>query len=673
MEGYVCLWDIPYAQPSQIAVYEAMAPHSVVYDDLELTAGHSLIIDGRMVQGGGAPVLASVRAGTLSVTDDDVGLRVQATLDPADPAAASALSQLRRGDVTGLSIGMFVDGEQLDSTGTVRIITAAEGFQASLVARAANPMAEATLRELRERQVAAREVTPPPACPACNKFQSADADPSTCEHCGASMQPEPDPPKEAREKQKKKKKVKSVVVREKGGTDMPEELLGVKNNLLANLRAKREDLAVRAEAILSLGTDEKGEVRELAVEDQKALKRQQKDLAILDERIKDLQDAEVRAAAARRVAAKLGGFDETSGVALVSEALTYSKGGRHSYYRDLILTQLGMGDPQAMERQRRHGAEMRDLSRTDGSGGYFVPPAWLVDEYAPFVRAGRVTANLCKAQELPPGTDSINIPRITGGTSATYSSDNGTVSTTDITDSFVTAAVTTISGQEKMAIQLIDQSPIPFDEMIAMELAAAYAQQVDIGVIGGSGTAPAITGILSTVPVGNQVTWTTGSPTAAGLYTACADAIQRIHTTRFASPNAIVMHPVRWAWIVGQFDSTGRPLVVPNGPAFNPLATQNGVMPEGNVGTMLGLPVYVDANIPVNQGVGTNQDVVLVGRFSDAMLFESSLRTRVLPQPLATTLEVLVQVYSYVAFTAGRYPQSFASIEGTGLVAPSFE
>jgi hypothetical protein len=55
-------------------------------------------------------------------------------------------------------------------------------------------------------------------------------------------------------------------------------------------------------------------------------------------------------------------------------------------------------------------------NRTDGQGGYFVPPIYLIDEFIPALRAGRTAANLCRQMDLPAGTDSINIPKIATGT-----------------------------------------------------------------------------------------------------------------------------------------------------------------------------------------------------------------------------------------------------------------
>ena len=57
-------------------------------------------------------------------------------------------------------------------------------------------------------------------------------------------------------------------------------------------------------------------------------------------------------------------------------------------------------------------------------------------------------------------------------------------------------------------------------------------------------------------------------------------------------------------------------------------------------------------------------------RAEDLILWETGIRARVLPETLAGTLTVKLQAYSYIAFSAGRYPQSVVEI--TGLIAPTF-
>jgi hypothetical protein len=64
---------------------------------------------------------------------------------------------------------------------------------------------------------------------------------------------------------------------------------------------------------------------------------------------------------------------------------------------------------------------------------------------------------------------------LTGTTVAVQTADNQAVSDTDLTDTFINAPVRTISGQQGVAIQLIDQSPIAFDDVVFRDLVAAHA------------------------------------------------------------------------------------------------------------------------------------------------------------------------------------------------------
>jgi HK97 family phage major capsid protein len=99
-------------------------------------------------------------------------------------------------------------------------------------------------------------------------------------------------------------------------------------------------------------------------------------------------------------------------------------------------------------------------NRVDGQGGYFVPPEWLVSDYIDLPRFGRTLANSVRNLTLPGGTDSINIPKVATGTATgVQTADAAAVVSQDLTDTFVTAPVRTIAGQQDIAQQLLDQSP----------------------------------------------------------------------------------------------------------------------------------------------------------------------------------------------------------------------
>jgi hypothetical protein len=87
---------------------------------------------------------------------------------------------------------------------------------------------------------------------------------------------------------------------------------------------------------------------------------------------------------------------------------------------------------------------------------------------------------------------------------------------------------------------------------------------------------------------------------------------------------------------------------------------------------MQGLPIVTDPSIGITYGSGTNQDRVIVMRASDFYLWESTIRTRVLPEVGSGALTVRAQVYGYLGFTAERQPKSIAIISGSGLSAPTW-
>ncbi len=397
------------------------------------------------------------------------------------------------------------------------------------------------------------------------------------------------------------------------------------------------------------------------------------DLRATDAAIADTvasEDVEARADAAR-VAAGEGGTTWS-----VGESTTYRPDGS-SFFADLIHARRG--DRNAADRLARNnserGLESRALGNTNatgGSGGVFSPPAWLVDEFVKLARPARVTADLFHREPLPMGVASINIPRISGGTAvAVQTTQNTTVAATDITTAALSSNVTTIAGKQVVSRQMLDQSGIPFDRVILQDLAADYARQVGAQAILGTGVTGQLRGYLTpTSP--NVVTWTQASPTAGLFFSQLAKLQGQIAASRFAPADTVVMHPRRWAWLASYMDSTGRPLVAPVAGSFNSMSQAGDNRAQGQVGSLLGMDCYVDPGIPTNQGVGTNQDVVLMFVRDDVWLWESELRAEAFEAPYAESLGLLFRCFGYLAMIPERYPASLGSIVGTGLVAPVF-
>jgi HK97 family phage major capsid protein len=440
----------------------------------------------------------------------------------------------------------------------------------------------------------------------------------------------------------------------------------------------------RREAMTELlnAAEERGGT-ELRASEQRQFDAHRSALDLLDVFARELDDppAAKSARAFQRAGLPLAYVNRENGV--------YSEHGDHSYFRDLVSFRVH-GDGSALTRLQTHAQEtenriarneyvnekisqeQRDLSRTDGSGGYFVPPAWLMDEYVALARAGRPTANAVRNLPLPSGTDSLNLPKIsTGTTTAIQTADNQSVSETDLADTSVSAGVKTIAGQQDVALQALEQSPVAFDQIIFGDLIAALNTNLDVQVLNGANSAGEVKGILGASGT-NSVTYTDTTPTVAELWPKIASAINSVHTNRYAPPTVIVMHPTRWAWMLATLDSSNRPLIVPDGQGFNAIGTVNAPTSEGVVGHLQGLPVIVDPSIPTNLGSGTNEDRIIVMRASDSYLWEGAVRTRALPEVGSGTLTVRLQAYEYLAFTAERLPKSISIISGTGLSTPSF-
>lgn len=472
-------------------------------------------------------------------------------------------------------------------------------------------------------------------------------------------------------------------------------------------------------------------------EHQKEFDRRESELKTLNQRVSEQEIIEER----RKEAAEAS---RGTSVSITHQPLTYRKDNAHeiSYFRDLAARGNATfasqtADPAAaVERLNMHSKEMADElpkrdskrsalaeqrieqaereftgsvigarqrrgfeqnpfeqrvnpNRTDGQGGYLVPPIWLMDDTIPLLRAGRVAADKCRQMPLPPGTDSINIPKIASGTATgVQTADAASVTSVDFTDTSVSAGVKTIAGQEDVSIQLLEQSPGNLvDQVIIEDLTADYNLRLDTQVLTGTGSSGQVLGILpvSNYTSTNTITWTTSTPTGNAFNQAVGAAASKTAYTRYNLMNlAAVLHPRRWFWfatatdgISGGSPTNGRPLVNLPGQAYNTAALEVGDTPaEGLVGHFpFGVPVYIDGNVPAvatSGGAisgGTN-DLGIVAKWDDLWLFEGEMRTRVLPEILSGTLQVRFQVFNYIAFLV-RYGQSISVIQGTGTSAPT--
>jgi hypothetical protein len=365
----------------------------------------------------------------------------------------------------------------------------------------------------------------------------------------------------------------------------------------------------------------------------------------------------------------------TSEVRVGQEELTYRRGGENSYFRDLVRAYEpgGNRDYRAGERIQRHAKEMEvelraNMSRTDGTGGEFVPPLWLMNQYIPLARAGRVTADLCRMLPLPTGTDSINLPKVSTGT-ATAEQADGQLGPEDRHDHDVSqrgrhhrrrpagvrdAAARPVAAQRRRGrVRRPPRRPGDEGRQYVINKASHRHPQRQLGII--------------------AVTYTDASPTVPELYPKVADGdpadphepVPAAAGDRHAPP-PVGVAPRRARLLEPAARRPERRRARQN--AF---AGMSDVRAEGSVGTLQGLPVYVDPNVPINLGAGTNEDRII----TPASMTCTSTRATCAPacavrdrrrHPVGAAAGLGVP-----GVPRARYPKAIAVVtSGTGLVTP---
>lgn len=360
---------------------------------------------------------------------------------------------------------------------------------------------------------------------------------------------------------------------------------------------------------------------------------------------------------------------------VTSEPDMYTRDG-HSFISDLYLSQV-KGDGNAGQRIARHQAhEIQKRAITTTTLGGIIPPQYLVDLYAKAPRNGRVYAEQVDHKPLPADGMSLIVPRLTAGlATAVQATQNTAVTTQDPTEVDLTVPVVTIGGYSAVSRQALERGSYS-EDILFEDLIARYQANVDTQCISGSGSAGQMLGVLNTAGVSTS---TVSTATVVALYPKIADVIQQINTACGGLgyvADKIIMHPRRFGAFTAALDSSNRPLMVPSPmPGSNAMAIGGSEAAYGYTGTLLqGLPVYTDANIPTNLGVGTNEDRIIAMCSQVVHLWErpSDPVTLGFEQTAGNSLQVQLVAYGYSAFTAGRYPAASGVVSGTGLVPPTF-
>ncbi len=361
------------------------------------------------------------------------------------------------------------------------------------------------------------------------------------------------------------------------------------------------------------------------------------------------------------------------------EERTYHQGNCRKgkeFLQDVVAQHL-FRNLEAEMRLQRHMAEERVergqyLERAAAGTGAFtglVVPQYLTTMYAPNIKARRPFADAMTPIPLPPQGMTVNISKITTGTSTgLQATENTAVTDGSIDDTLLTENVQTAAGKQDLSRQAIERGA-GVEDITMLDLQRQLATDLDKTII-----TQATTGLSA---IATAVTYDDTTPTVAELYPKFAAASSGSETALLgqATPDLAVMSPRRWYWLQNALVSTwpliGQPNIDPQNGGVN-FAERYGSGFRGRLPN--GLAVVVDANVPINLGAGTNQDEIYVAPSEESYLWEDPDAPQFIraEQAAAANLTVQLILYSYFAYTMRRYANSHQKISGTGLVTPTF-
>ena len=147
LTGYAAVFDSP-SEPLPWTEYVRRGAFTKTIND---GADVRLLIDHE-----GIP-LARTKSGTLTLEEDDYGLRIAAELDDANPDAARVISALRRGDLSQMSFAFQTVKDSWNSDRSTRELKEVRLHDVSVVTY---PAYEETLAEVRTRNSTASVILP---------------------------------------------------------------------------------------------------------------------------------------------------------------------------------------------------------------------------------------------------------------------------------------------------------------------------------------------------------------------------------------------------------------------------------------------------------------------------------------------------------------------------------
>jgi HK97 family phage prohead protease/HK97 family phage major capsid protein len=283
-------------------------------------------------------------------------------------------------------------------------------------------------------------------------------------------------------------------------------------------------------------------------------------------------------------------------------------------------------------------AALADNTTTTGAG---VVPTRFLTEVISVLDNSRPFVDAISRDNLPDAGMDFKIPRVTQKPSvAEQAAEGDEVSSTAFTLDYLTVDVKTFGGGQRISRQLIERSDPAFLDRLIIEMTAQYAQATDLYAFG-------------------VATAGAGTSDGADIYQSIVKGIADSSSVMRFTPSHLVVPAsgsgsITLEKLLQQVDGSDRPLFA----AAQPQNAAGNITQGSTNGTVAGLQLVVDHNL------GTGNTAARVFPSAAVTFYESAGAPVQVSVQDASTLEVEVSVYGYVA-AAAKYPTAVRTLTVT--------
>jgi HK97 family phage prohead protease len=230
------------------------------------------------------------------------------------------------------------------------------------------------------------------------------------------------------------------------------------------------------------------------------------------------------------------------------------------------------------------------------------------------------------ARALAPSGMTISHPKITTAATMAVVAEGAATAGTQIVSAYVDATVVKIAGTQIMSQELLDRSDPSFYSAMYENCLRAYAKASDAKVI-------------AEIIAGGTAAATTQAASVAGLQAFVAECAPLVYAATGETATAFIAGTSVWSTLIGSLDTTGRSIFN----AASPMNANGQSTPRGLRGDMMGLDLWVDANMVAT----TIDNCAFITTPSAICIYESPVLS--LSVNITATGEIATELYAYFA------------------------